>query len=577
MRSFSSRIAGLKDWSYLAVPTLAVIAVIVISFGSDVGAAGASQAAHPIGSTQSLVTNTGVPYSVRLTAVLDPATATTPTFMGPKTGTRFVAAEFTIANNGNTTLTGDANGDASVVATNDQVYTWTFSTVTQCTNFASGAFDLGQGNSETGCVVFDIPDGATVKRVIWAGTSGFGKSVEWTVSTATPTPTPSPTPPGAPAKPTATAGKEMATVSWAKDTTTHGAPIASYTVTSSTGHHTCSPTTLSSLSCAVIGLMGGRTYSFTVRAHNAQGTSPASPPSNPVTLSAAKPAKPAIPRVTGRSGEVTVRWAAPTTGGAHITRYVVTSTTRHHSCEWTKGPLSCKVTDLVSRRAYRFRVVAYNSVGSSAPSSYSGFVRPSKFSAAPKVTSVSPREGPSSGSTVVTITGVNFVRGAIVRFGTRGATNVTVVNSGRITARSPAGAAGWVRVSVTTVAGTSAPSVADLFRYTTTAACPAIPYNHLIRDPTSMKGVCVSYRAKVFQYTSRTGLALMLIEVTPTSGLVAVTIKPTSLAKDVYQTDSVEVTGRIEGSYTYTTTTGGTNTVPEINATRITVVSTATG
>lgn len=69
----------------------------------------------------------------------------------------------------------------------------------------------------------------------------------------------------------------------------------------------------------------------------------------------------------------------------------------------------------------------------------------------------------------------------------------------------------------------------------------------------------------------------MLIEVTPTSGLVAVTIKPTSLAKDVYQTDSVEVTGRIEGSYTYTTTTGGTNTVPEINATRITVVSTATG
>lgn len=84
---------------------------------------------------------------------------------------------------------------------------------------------------------------------------------------------------------------------------------------------------------------------------------------------------------------------------------------------------------------------------------------------APRVTAVSPREGPSGGGTVVTITGTDFVRGATVRFGTKSATRVTVVSATRIVAASPAHAAGAVNVTVRIPGGTSAVTSADLFRY----------------------------------------------------------------------------------------------------------------
>ena len=49
----------------------------------------------------------------------------------------------------------------------------------------------------------------------------------------------------------------------------------------------------------------------------------------------------------------------------------------------------------------------------------------------PTVTSVSPNNGPTTGGTVVTITGTNFVSGATVTFGAAAATNVVVVSSTR--------------------------------------------------------------------------------------------------------------------------------------------------
>lgn len=87
---------------------------------------------------------------------------------------------------------------------------------------------------------------------------------------------------------------------------------------------------------------------------------------------------------------------------------------------------------------------------------------------APRVTSVSTRQGPTSGGTVVTITGTNFVRGATVRFGTKAASRVTVVNSTRITATSPAQTSGSVNVTVTIPGGRSIVSSADLFEYLAT-------------------------------------------------------------------------------------------------------------
>ncbi len=68
---------------------------------------------------------------------------------------------------------------------------------------------------------------------------------------------------------------------------------------------------------------------------------------------------------------------------------------------------------------------------------------------APTVTSVSPSSGSSGGATGVTITGANFLSGATVSFGGAAATNVTVVSSTSITAKTPTHATGAVNVVVT--------------------------------------------------------------------------------------------------------------------------------
>ena len=69
--------------------------------------------------------------------------------------------------------------------------------------------------------------------------------------------------------------------------------------------------------------------------------------------------------------------------------------------------------------------------------------------AAPRVDSVSPAQGPTTGGTAVTITGAYFQSGATVKLGGTSATGVTVVSATTITATTPAHAAGIVDVVVT--------------------------------------------------------------------------------------------------------------------------------
>jgi len=87
----------------------------------------------------------------------------------------------------------------------------------------------------------------------------------------------------APGKPTgvgAVAGPEQATVIFAAPTNTGGAPISSYTVTSSPGGLTASGPSSPVL---ITGLTDGTSYTFTVKALNTAGPGPDSDPSNAVT------------------------------------------------------------------------------------------------------------------------------------------------------------------------------------------------------------------------------------------------------------------------------------------------------
>ncbi|MBT0770667.1 IPT/TIG domain-containing protein [Kineosporia sp. J2-2] len=99
------------------------------------------------------------------------------------------------------------------------------------------------------------------------------------------------------------------------------------------------------------------------------------------------------------------------------------------------------------------------------------------YVAAPTVTAVSPVSGPTTAGTSVVITGTNLTGASAVRFGANPATSVTVNSATQITATAPAGGAGTVDVTVTTVGGTSATSSADQYTYVTgpvvTAVSPA--------------------------------------------------------------------------------------------------------
>ncbi|HXX56042.1 MAG TPA: IPT/TIG domain-containing protein, partial [Methanoregula sp.] len=76
----------------------------------------------------------------------------------------------------------------------------------------------------------------------------------------------------------------------------------------------------------------------------------------------------------------------------------------------------------------------------------------------PAVAGVMPNNGPATGGTIVTISGLNLNGATGVKFGGTPASTFTVNGDTSITATSPAGSVGSVDVTVTTPGGTSAPN-----------------------------------------------------------------------------------------------------------------------
>lgn len=84
----------------------------------------------------------------------------------------------------------------------------------------------------------------------------------------------------------------------------------------------------------------------------------------------------------------------------------------------------------------------------------------------PAITKMSPKSGPASGGTVVTIAGSGFTSPAVVDFGEVPASEVQVLSSSTISAVAPPGAGGAVvYVTVTTAVGASPVSAKARFKY----------------------------------------------------------------------------------------------------------------
>ncbi len=150
------------------------------------------------------------------------------------------------------------------------------------------------------CAITGLPTSSVTFTV--TATNAIGTSAA--SAPATPTASASAlTAPGVPARPTATAYNGVVRVTFTAPTSDGGAPITSYTVTSSSsgpgGARTCSvdvrtATTPNPLTCDVTGLDALTPYTFTVTASNAVGSTESQPSLLPVIPAVALGAPPAL-------------------------------------------------------------------------------------------------------------------------------------------------------------------------------------------------------------------------------------------------------------------------------------------
>jgi hypothetical protein len=146
--------------------------------------AATSGSAH-VGATLSLTGEGGDQANVTLSQVIDPATGTD----GPPTDDNgnpendvYVETVLNITNTGSGSYQDDANSDATLIGSDGQSYSPDFDDVAECTNFSSGSYQLGPGESANGCVVFVLPDGVSPTKFQYGLDSDFGSNFgEWKI------------------------------------------------------------------------------------------------------------------------------------------------------------------------------------------------------------------------------------------------------------------------------------------------------------------------------------------------------------------------------------------------------------
>jgi hypothetical protein len=145
---------------------------------SGVPATGTQAPPGNIGSSFDLKDGSGNVYRVTLVKVIDPARPANQ-FNSADSGKRLVGAIFAIKAVTGSPQDEDANNDAVLVGGNGQHDEAGFYAIVGYANFDSGAIHVAQGDTVTGSVTFQVPDGVTVSKVQWNSLSGFGPTVEW--------------------------------------------------------------------------------------------------------------------------------------------------------------------------------------------------------------------------------------------------------------------------------------------------------------------------------------------------------------------------------------------------------------
>lgn len=234
----------------------------------------------------------------------------------------------------------------------------------------------GPGITVTGVaspiIITGLTNGQTYTVTVYA-INAAGRGPESAASPVVPL-----TLPGAPTGVNATVTSGGVSVAFTPPLNTGGAPLDSYTVTSSPGNRTA---TGASSPIVVSGLTSGVTYTFTVHATTTAGNGPESTPSNSVTwmLSTAL-SPPLFPQAFAGNQQATVTFSPPLDdGGSPVLSYTVTSNPGGITATGPVSPLT--VFGLTNGVSYTFTVIATNANGDSQPSTVSNAVTPSASSA----------------------------------------------------------------------------------------------------------------------------------------------------------------------------------------------------
>jgi len=133
-----------------------------------------------VGASFKLDDGSGHDYQVTLVKVIDPARGANQ-FSRPDSGKRFVGLVFRIKALTGSPQSEDANNDAVLVGGNAQDYPADLNRIAGYANFDHGTIRVAPGETVTGAVAFQVPDGVAVLKVQWTALSGFGSMAEWNV------------------------------------------------------------------------------------------------------------------------------------------------------------------------------------------------------------------------------------------------------------------------------------------------------------------------------------------------------------------------------------------------------------
>jgi hypothetical protein len=142
----------------------------------------ASSSPAQVGSTITLTGfDDGEQMDVTVTKVINHAQPADE-FSSPDAGNRFYAVQFRLENTGSKAYSDSPSNGAAVVDADGQSYDSTLYDVAGCRSFP-GTENIAVGDTGLGCIVFQVPTGATITKIQFTLDSGMASQTgQWTVS-----------------------------------------------------------------------------------------------------------------------------------------------------------------------------------------------------------------------------------------------------------------------------------------------------------------------------------------------------------------------------------------------------------